>query len=108
MFFTIKNKKYLSTEQLRTSTLLKAFYIIQKYPLHATEQALDKFIQEQYGTTLKNMCVKLLLGLTLHEDTSGNLVFMFNNPEYDKIARIITYGTGALLGSPIIKAALKN
>jgi hypothetical protein len=107
MFFTINNTRYISVEQLRTSTLLKAYYVVQKYPLHATELALDQFIQQQYNMTLKNMCIKLLLNLSFYEDDDGNLVLLFKNNYYDTIASLITYGNGAIPGSGILRQALK-
>jgi hypothetical protein len=108
MFFTIPNKKYLSTEQLRTSALVKAYYIIQNYPLHASDLSLDQYMRQQHNTTLKNMCIKLLLNLTFYEDNSKNLILLFKNPKYDQIARLITYGNGAIPGSKILQTALKN
>ena len=107
MFFTIKNK-YLSAERARVNALLNAYYIIQNYPLHASDILMDQYINQQYKTDLKNMCVNLLLNLTYYQDKSGNLILMFKNPKYDKIARLITYGNGAIPGSKILKVALKN
>lgn len=108
MFFTINNKKYLSPEQLRTNTLLDAYFIIESYPLHASELILDQYIQQQYKTTLKNLCIKLLLNLTFYKDNSGNLILMFKDPKNDVLARLITYGNGAIPGSKILQIALNN
>lgn len=108
MFFYIKNKKYLSPEQLRSNTLLDAYFIIKNYPLHASELAIDKLIQQEYKTTLKNMCIRLLLCLTFYKDNSGNIMLMFKNPQDDKIARLITYGNGMICGSKILKIALHD
>ena len=108
MLFTIKNKRYLSTEQLRTDTLLNAYYVIQNYPLKATDMAMDQYIQQQHGTSMKNMCVKLLLNLTFYKDDAGNLVLLFKNPKYDTIASLITYGNGAIPGSKILQIALND
>ena len=108
MFFTINNKKHLSTEQLKTDTLLNAYFIIQNYPLKATEQVLDQYIQQQYKTTLKNLCIQALLNLTHYTDDFGNLILIFKDIKYDKLARLITYGNGALPGSRILKIALQN
>ena len=108
MFFTINNTRYMSTEQLRTNTLLNAYYIIKNYPMHASDLILDNFIQQQYKTSLKNMCIKLLLSLTFHKDDEGNLVLLFKDPKYDNIARLITCGNGAIPGSRILKIALNN
>lgn len=108
MFFSVNNKRYLSIEQLRTSTLLNAYYIIKNYPLHASDLIMDQYIQQQYNTTMKDMCIKLLLNLSFYEDDSGNLILIFKNPKYDKIARLITYGNGAIPGSRILKTAIHN
>jgi hypothetical protein len=108
MFFKIKNKRYLSTEQLRTNTMLDAYFLIQNYSLHASDLALDQFIQQQYKTTLKNMCIKLLLSITFYEDNDGNLVLLFKDPKYDKLASLITYGNGVIPGSKLLQIALNS
>ena len=108
MLFIIKNKRFMSTEQLRTNTLLEAYYLIVNYPMHASDLILDQFIQQQYGVSLKNMCIKLLLSLTFCKNDDGDLVLLFKNPKYDKIARLITYGNGAIPGSRILQIALKK
>jgi hypothetical protein len=108
MFFTIENKRYTSIEYLRTNTLLDAYYAVQNYPLKASDLLMDRYIQQQYKTSLKNLCIKLLLNLTFHEDDAGNLVLLFKDQTYDKLARLITYGNGAIPGSNILKIALDN
>ena len=108
MFFTINNKRYLSKEQLRKHTLLNAYYIVQKYPLRAADLLMDQYITQQYDMTLKDMCVKLLLNLTLYEDQTGNLLLLFKDSKHDNIASLITYGNGAIPGSKILQDALRN
>lgn len=108
MFFNIDNKRYLSPELLRTSALMSAYYTIQNYPLKASELALDQFIKQQYHTSLKNICIKLLLNLTFYKDPYGNFILLFKDPKYDKLARLITYGNGAIPGSKILQIALNN
>jgi hypothetical protein len=108
MLFTINNKRYMSTEQLRANSLLNAYFIIKNYPMHASDIILDQYIQQQYDTSLKNMCIKLLLSLTFCKDNEGNLILLFKDPKYDKIARLITYGNGAIPGSRILQIALSN
>lgn len=108
MIFIIPNKRYMSTEQLRTDTLLTAYFLVKNYPMHASDIILDRFIQQQYKTSLKDMCIKLLLSLSFCKDDEDNLVLLFKDPRYDKIARLITYGNGAIPGSKILKVALSN
>lgn len=108
MFFTINNnRKYLNSDQLRTDIFLDAYFIIRNYPLKATDTLLDQFLQQQYDITLKNLCIKLILNLTFHEDAFGNYILIFKDPEYDKLARLITYGNGTVPGSRILQIALK-
>jgi hypothetical protein len=108
MLFSIKNKRRISIEQLRANTLMSAYFIIKNYPMNATELLLDSYIQQQHGSSLKNMCIELLLNLVFYEDDSGNLILLFKNTKYDSIASLITYGNGAIPGSSILQAALKN
>ena len=108
MFFTINNNRYLSESQLRTDTLLNAYFIIKNYSIHATELALDNYITQQYKTSLKDLCIKLLLSLTLYKDSEGNFLMLFKDPEHEKLARLITYGNGAIPGSRILQIALNN
>lgn len=108
MLFLVKNRRLMSTEQLRTNTMLNAYFIIQKYPLRATEQILDNYLQQQYKTSLKNLCVKLLLDLTFYADDEGNLVLLFKNKKSEALARLITYGNGAIQGSRILRIALSS
>ena len=108
MLFIVKNSRYLSTEQLRADTLMNAYFIIKNYPMHASDLVLDQYIQQQHKMTLKNMCIKLLLSLTYHKDNEGNLVLLFKDNKYDKIAQLITYGNGAIPGSRILQIALNN
>ena len=108
MLFTINNRQFMSTEQLRTNTMLNAYFIIQKYPLKTHDLLMDEYIQRQYKTSLKNLCIKLLLDLTFYRDDSGNLVLLFKNQASDMLASLITYGTGAVPGSKILKVALSS
>lgn len=98
----------MSTERLRTDTILNAYFIIQKYTLKATDKLMDNYIQQQYKISLKNLCVKLLLDLTFYEDDSRNLVLLFKNPASDTLAQLITYGNGAVPGSKILQVALSS
>lgn len=108
MFFTIKNPRYLSIDQLRTSVLLDAYFLISNYSMHASDLALEQYIKLQYKTTLKDLCIKLLLNLTFYTDNEGNLVLIFKNPKADQLARLITYGNGAIPGSKILQLALNT
>ena len=108
MFFKVNNNRYLSESYLRSSTLMHAYFLIKNYPIRASEKILNDYITQQYKVSLKDMCVKLLLNLTFYKDDEGNLILLFKDPKYDKIARLITYGNGAIPGSNILQLSLNN
>ena len=64
--------------------------------------------EDIWKITLKDMCIKLLLSLTFYKDNEGNLVLLFKDAKYDKIASLITYGNGVIPGSKILQVALRN
>jgi hypothetical protein len=108
MLFTIKNKKYLSEDQMKTDTLMNAYFVIKHYPLKASDIILNNYLQNQYKTDLKNICVKLLLNLTFYKDEDKNLILLFKDPKDDLLARLVTYGNGTIPGSKILQIALEN
>lgn len=108
MLFIIKSKEYLSDEQLYTSALINAYHTIRNFPMKATELLLDSYIQTEYKIGLKNLCIKLLLSTTFYKDNNGDFIIIFKNKEDDLLARLITYGNGAISGSNILKTALNG
>ena len=108
MFFTVKNSIGFSADQLRTDALLKAYYLIEKYPLNASELLLDQFLKQQYKISLKDLCIDLLLNISFYKNDENNLILLFKNPEHDRLARLVTFGNGAIPGSQILQSALNN
>lgn len=106
MLFKIKAKPYLSDTQLKTATLLNAYSIIANYPLRASETILDNYLLQHYDASLKNLCVHILLNITFYKDEEGNILLMLKDKKLDTLARLITYGNGAVCGCNILKIAL--
>ena len=74
--------------------------------MHAADMLLEQYIKQQYKTSLKDICIQLLLSLSFYNDDEGNLVLLFKDQKYDKLAQLITYGNGAIPGSKILQIAL--
>ena len=108
MLFTIQNQYLQNIEQLRKDGLVDAYYIITSYPLRAADKLMDKFLQSRYNSSLKNLCIDLLLNLSFYKNKDGDLVLLFKNPKHDYMARLITYGNGAIPGSKILQVALNT
>lgn len=87
---------------------MSAYYIINNYPLRASDKILNDYLQMTYKASLKKICIKLLLNISFLKDTDGNFVLLFKDTALDKLAQLITYGNGAIPGSKILQIALKN
>lgn len=108
MFFRFKGHGNTSKDFLKTDMYLTACYIVQNYPIRSSEQSLELYIKQNYRMSLKDMCLNLLTQLTINETEDAELVLIFNDPELDAIARIITYGNGVVPGSRILQIALNQ
>lgn len=107
MLFIIKNEYFQDIDRLRTDTLMDAYFAIKHFPLKASDKAMDAFIKAKYNTSLKNMCINLLLSLSFYKNEKNELVLLFKNPKHDAIARLITYGNGAIPGSKILQRSIR-
>ena len=108
MFFIIKtdNKKPASIVKLKT--LVRARTLISLYPMRGTEVILNNYLVENYKLTLKNACLLLLANLHVSEGEENELVMVFKDEKYDKLAQIITYGIDNISGSQILKTVLST
>ena len=87
---------------------MSAYYVINSYPLKASDKILNDYLQITYKASLKNLCIKLLLNISFLKDDEGNFILLFKDPSLDRLAQLITYGNGAIPGSRILQIALKN
>lgn len=105
MLFTIPNKFKTNPEKLRVQTLIGAYQVIKSYPMNGAECVLDEYIKQQYKTSLKDLCVDLLLHMKFQVTEDNDLILLFNDNKYDMLAQLITFGNGAIQGSRILQFA---
>lgn len=108
MIYTIKLSNYTSTYQRLAIAKYKhnALLRICRFPINTTEKLLDKYLQDNYQITLKYACYLIILNSTIEEQKDELVISLPPNKKLDKIARLITYGTGKLMGSRILPFAL--
>lgn len=87
----------------RTSTKRK----IALYPLNTTDKILENYLLKKYNISLKILALKILNNTKIMNDKGGKLITVITNKEIEKLARLITFGTGRLYGSNILKFAFK-
>jgi hypothetical protein len=105
MLFVVPNSYKVNPELLRARVLINAYSVIQNYPMRGAETVLNGFVQQQYGKSLKDLCLDLLLHVKFQVDDEGNVILVFNDKKYDTIAQLITFGNGAIQGSRILQTA---
>ena len=91
--------------ELAGRLLADAKFFIDSYPMQASEKLIEKTIFKEYNISLKTACNYLVLVADLYKNNEGNLVVVFKNPYWDRLARLITYGNGKIPGSKILQIA---
>lgn len=103
MIYTIKLSEYTPLYRSVAKPRFKrtAFRRLQSFPLNTAEKQLDSYLQEQYQLTLKYACYLILRKCNI-EEQQDELVITIVDKKLDKLARLITYGTGKISGSRIL------
>lgn len=103
MIYTLDISKYNSWYRASAVPKLRinAFHRLQAFPLNTTEKLIDTYLKENYHITLKSVCYLVILNCSI-EEQGDQLVVTLLDKNLDKLARIITYGTGKFSGSRIL------
>ena len=103
MYFTVKNvdNKQLSIYNIRAT----ARSVVLLTDLGATEKALDRYFIDNYKMPLLQICLKIISKAKYYLNYQHEVVILINDKQLEKFAEIITYGTGKVLGSPILRNA---
>ena len=78
------------------------------YKYTTADIKLDSYLQHTYNITLREACKKIIYNATFSLNLQQEIIVTITDPELNHLARIITYGTGKLLGSKIIRQVFKN
>ena len=76
--------------------------------MQPSEILLEKYLKEKYKISLKQACLKLVLSAKIQYDSADTYIITFPTKYLKDLAQVITYGTGKILGSNILKTAFKG
>ena len=96
------------TEAAKGGIRIRAYNLILRFPKKATEKALDKYLKENYNTTLVQACFLLAKAAKITFDSETTYVVTFPTKKLDELASFITYGNRELLGSQILREAFSR
>lgn len=102
MIFTIKSDNPALTKLY--IKLDAPFYLI-KYPKKVNEQLLDKYLRENYKKQLIPVCLQIINSMKFSINKK-ELIITIPNKELSELANLITFGTGKIPGSKILKFAI--
>lgn len=102
MFFRIQSTspkldlaKYRAKKQVRLNLAL--------YSFTPTDMILSRYLQEQYGVTLKVLCLEIINKAKFSSNMMQEIIITIPEEKLNEMAKIITYGTGKVAGSRILK-----
>ena len=103
MVYTLQLSNYTNYYKMK---LKKGFKIIalqrlRYFPINTTEKILDEYLKTNFKISLMQACYLIISACKIEEEKDTLVVSMLNT-KLDNIARIITFGTGKVLGSRII------
>ena len=107
MIFIAKNdfEDNFDTPMLAASRVIKARrYIILK-KLGADEERLNRYLLSKYNKTLKQLCMRLIFSAQISKNFDQELIIIFQTKEDENLAKLITFGTGHIMGSQLLKTA---
>ena len=101
MLFTVKDVSKVNV--ITTKFYARRFIFLCKKSTN--ERVLDKYLTENYKLPLIVACLKIINNASYNINTNGDLIITIIDKKLDKLASIITFGTGKVKGSNILKMA---
>lgn len=105
MRFKTTNKQQYGPNYFKAKLLQQAKIRILAYRIGPTELKLDAYLKKQCEAGLKAVCLFLASRAQVDSTDPENVIIFFNNPLYEQMAKLITFGTGVVLGSHILTQA---
>lgn len=107
MFYSFEIPNNISIDVLKYDLKRRAKLNIFACSLNADELIIDKYLKEKYKLGLKELLYKLIIYKATYMNDTNALVIKWLNPEDDKLARLISYGTEKFKGSNILRDIFK-
>ncbi len=70
-----------------------------------TDKILDNYLIKNYKLPLVAACLRIIDKASYNLNSDGDLLITFTDKKIDKLASLITFGTGKVQGSNILKLA---
>lgn len=105
MFFVIKSTTP-DTDLTIYRARRRARLNLTLYKVSTTEIRLSEYLQKTFKMSLHSACLAILQNAIFNLNVRREIIVTIPDPTLNKIAKIITYGTGINPGSQILKNML--
>jgi hypothetical protein len=106
MFFVIQSTNpRLDLKTHRTKRTARKAILL--YQLGATELMLDNYLKKEHQVSLRVACLRIIQNMTFALNMQKEIIAKIPDEDLNKIARIITYGTGKIPGSQILRKVIE-
>jgi hypothetical protein len=105
MFFIVQSSEP-RTDLVIYRAKRRARLTLALYPMGTTETLLSRYLEKQFGMSLQIACRRILANTVYVLNMRQEIIVTISDPNLNHIAKIITYGTGSLMGSNILRDML--
>ena len=104
MFFRISSP-IINEQKYNFWILHGANLAIATYRLTPADKKLNDYLWKEFGVNLKAASAMVVANCKIQKNNSNETIIVFPSKKIDKLASIITYGTGKIQGCSILKEA---
>lgn len=102
MVFTIETD-HMRPDLAAFQEKTQALKLLNWYQFGTAEQLLDRYFRETFGITLFDACRLIILEAKCALNMENEIIITIPDKKLDDWATIITYGTGKVLGSGVLR-----
>lgn len=92
-------------DQIKSKIIYEARRYIIWAPMKASELTLNKYLVKEMGKSLKSICLSIIYNCNITVNKEKELTITFKTKEINRLAELVTFGTGKIPGCKILVTA---
>lgn len=104
MFFKISSS-IINKQRYNFWVIRGAYFTAATYRFTPAQKALNDYIWNNFGVNLRSASLMVIANSRIQKNNDNEVIITFPSKRIDKLASIITYGTGKIQGCPVLKEA---
>ena len=104
MFFRV-DASMIGIQRANFYILRRANLAVALYKITPAHKQLNSYLWKEFGLNIKTASVMIVAKSRIQKNRNNELIVTFPSKEIDRMAAIITYGTGKIPGCTILQEA---